>query len=776
MKISQRLSIGAAVVIVLFVAGWLLRNAIVRQVSNPILAEYDVELIDISLDALATSTASISYLKLVHARGTTIEIEDLTLPINTADSTIRTYSARRVSIETTTPDDEAPLELALLIKQFLSLPEQLAGNAINIAELEIAPYPGISDLKWAVSETEQHLSWALGSVYFSAETIRSGDTDYEIGITLAEQAGLNETQAIGGELRQNEQGILIVGHTKFGLPYLQKMGGMAGILPDAVDLKSGTGELTFEVNVPFDVAQLPAVVATVTPSSPWRVGYTDESGDSTDVLISGGSPIGIRSGLSGTEWSVQRTDMALLVTNEEWRNVPLSTTNLSCQSGPVCSLQADVVWLDAITPAGSAEKIEVSSALGVTFANNGWQLSSDAIDVGVESLSLGTDVSMTSLFYFENVRAGEIDSIVSASGGVFTPTIQLQTDAQVVTVPGMKGKISMQNAKVTFDLVTINLLRNGSVGGQHDLDGGEGDIALEGIELSFDDAPLSARVASEEERFDISSGTAALDLRANWVSAASGFLIEGQSGIQANALAGFYTDTAFVGAATNIELNYDATALTVEPTSISVELLDMGVAIENISADIEVDIIASSVDVDNLQMSAFNGVISAAPFSFSTASEVNNVILTAREIELAELLSIKEFAAVNVTGTITAVLPVAITDDGITIDAGKLDGEEPGGIIRYLGGSNLDDGEMSGLGLATAALSNFEYDSLTADVNYNRAGDLNLQMQIKGRNPELDNGRPVVLNLGVENNIPQMLKSLQAARAVEEILEKRLAD
>jgi hypothetical protein len=48
-------------------------------------------------------------------------------------------------------------------------------------------------------------------------------------------------------------------------------------------------------------------------------------------------------------------------------------------------------------------------------------------------------------------------------------------------------------------------------------------------------------------------------------------------------------------------------------------------------------------------------------------------------------------------------------------------------------------------------------------------------MQLTGRNPDMEGNRPIVLNLGVENNIPQMLKSLQAARAVEEILERRLA-
>jgi hypothetical protein len=72
-------------------------------------------------------------------------------------------------------------------------------------------------------------------------------------------------------------------------------------------------------------------------------------------------------------------------------------------------------------------------------------------------------------------------------------------------------------------------------------------------------------------------------------------------------------------------------------------------------------------------------------------------------------------------------------------------------------------------------LSNFEYETLTSEVDYTRDGDLNLQMHLTGRNPDLEDDRPVVLNLGVENNIPQMLRSLQAARAVEEILERRLA-
>jgi hypothetical protein len=60
-------------------------------------------------------------------------------------------------------------------------------------------------------------------------------------------------------------------------------------------------------------------------------------------------------------------------------------------------------------------------------------------------------------------------------------------------------------------------------------------------------------------------------------------------------------------------------------------------------------------------------------------------------------------------------------------------------------------------------------------MNLSQEGDLTLKLRLTGRNPDLEEKRPVVLNVEVENNIPQMLRSLRAARAVEDVLEKRLA-
>ena len=117
---------------------------------------------------------------------------------------------------------------------------------------------------------------------------------------------------------------------------------------------------------------------------------------------------------------------------------------------------------------------------------------------------------------------------------------------------------------------------------------------------------------------------------------------------------------------------------------------------------------------------------------------------------------------------------MTIKGDVITIEGGTLSGVPPGGVIRYLPDTPPDEEDVSSVAIVRRALSNFEYETLTSDVDYSEGGDLKLQLRLTGRNPDMDEGRPIVLNLGVENNVPKMLRSLRAARAVEEILEQRL--
>ncbi len=173
-------------------------------------------------------------------------------------------------------------------------------------------------------------------------------------------------------------------------------------------------------------------------------------------------------------------------------------------------------------------------------------------------------------------------------------------------------------------------------------------------------------------------------------------------------------------------------------------------------------------------MTAFGGNVSADPFSFYTAAASNTLTLRAESMELDQLFSLQEFESIKVSGSVAAVMPLTIEDGTVTIVGGTLIGVPPGGVIRYRPGGKPADSKDPSIDFVTRTLSNYEYTSLVSDVNISKEGDLNLKLRLEGRNPDMDEKRPVVLNLGVENNIPQMLRSLQAARAVEDILAKRL--
>jgi hypothetical protein len=125
MKTTKYLAIAVGCVAVLLALGWFLRNTIIQRISNPMLEQYDVTVTDVSLDALATSDASIGYLEFEHANGTVIAIDNLTLPIGTSLNGFKTYSAEKVSIDLPANEDTEPPDLASILKQLLALPSQL---------------------------------------------------------------------------------------------------------------------------------------------------------------------------------------------------------------------------------------------------------------------------------------------------------------------------------------------------------------------------------------------------------------------------------------------------------------------------------------------------------------------------------------------------------------------------------------------------------------------------------------------------------------------------
>ena len=144
-------------------------------------------------------------------------------------------------------------------------------------------------------------------------------------------------------------------------------------------------------------------------------------------------------------------------------------------------------------------------------------------------------------------------------------------------------------------------------------------------------------------------------------------------------------------------------------------------------------------------------------------------------IELGEVLALAEYSAVAGSGTVNGEFPFAWGDGSLTMTNGTLVGIDPGGVIRYQPetGSGEGTGNES-LDLVTQALSNYHYETLEAGASYAPDGELLLNMRIEGFNPDLYDGQRVNLNLNLSDNIPSLLRSLQAGRRVADLVAKKV--
>jgi len=809
--------LAASIVVVLAVAVWFLRDNLIQRISNPLLREYGFTVTYVSLDALATHDASISYLELLHDNGTTIAIRDLNLPIGRSGNRAKIYRAKKVSVVTPAATSGKPMELAQRIDQLLLLPDTLGNNEVLVDEFSLAPYPTFGNLHWVLRKGEQKLKATVASIAMSAAIKKTDASNYTVVFSLPNDLIPAQEHSLTGNLQQGEQGIALNGSASLDLPTWEAIAKLSRIVPGKVDFQSGTSDLLFAVSIPRDAAQSPTVSADLVPSSPLQLTYSSSPDDVTSIVVETGSPVTVTATFPEITWSLQQAQSSLLVTYGEWQRIPLIVSTLACRHEPACSMKTRVSMTNAKFPVGKVSRFELASAIDVLFSDDGvyvnaksgatlnitewstternvgrvdaqlaspaqldlveagWRFAAESLDAKIEAMSVADDVTIAMPLFLENVLVSEIDAIFAAKSGVYAPSSQATWNEQNIGLPGVKGTASVQGSDVAVDLKTVGLHRNGTIQARHNLDNGAGRLRVIDASVSLGAQKLSKRISPWPSDRDLIAGTVAIDVDAAWTEKKSILQFDVETSAVITDLAGFYTDTAFTGLSTRLKAGYgSATGFSAEQSAVTVGLVDIGLPIENIRADYMLDLNALGVEVENLRMTAFDGAISADPFSFYTEAASNTLTLRAESIELNELFSLQEFESIKVSGSVAAIMPVTIEDGAVTIVGGTLIGVPPGGVIRYRPGGEPADSQDPSIDFVTRTLSNYEYTSLVSDVDLSKEGNLNLKLRLEGRNPDMEEKRPVVLNLGVEDNVPQLLRSLQAARTIEDILEKRL--
>ncbi|MEH6354536.1 MAG: YdbH domain-containing protein [Marinobacter sp.] len=185
---------------------------------------------------------------------------------------------------------------------------------------------------------------------------------------------------------------------------------------------------------------------------------------------------------------------------------------------------------------------------------------------------------------------------------------------------------------------------------------------------------------------------------------------------------------------------------------------------------------AGQLTLSQANAGALGGQLSIAAGRWDFASVPVTVPLELDSLNLAQLLRVYPAEGLAGTGMLSGTIPLLVDPaTGVRVKRGRVGALEPGGQLqlsaerlRALGQKNET------MDLVSKALENFRYSALSSDIDYDENGTLMLGLHLQGNSPEVGDGRAVVLNINLEENIPALLTSLQLSGRVTDAVAERV--
>ena len=183
------------------------------------------------------------------------------------------------------------------------------------------------------------------------------------------------------------------------------------------------------------------------------------------------------------------------------------------------------------------------------------------------------------------------------------------------------------------------------------------------------------------------------------------------------------------------------------------------------------------LDIPNISLHILGGQITSRDIRVEDLDRENSFILQADHLVLEKIFELHKQEGLHGTGILDGTLPMTLSSTGIEIHGGRIEARPPGGVIQFQpaeGTAQTLSQANANMNLVLQALSNFHYDILHFDVDYQKDGTLILQTRLEGKNPDFKKGVPFNFNLNIQENIPALLKSLQVTSGIEEQIERMI--
>ncbi|NTW52616.1 MAG: hypothetical protein HGB22_08515 [Chlorobiaceae bacterium] len=180
----------------------------------------------------------------------------------------------------------------------------------------------------------------------------------------------------------------------------------------------------------------------------------------------------------------------------------------------------------------------------------------------------------------------------------------------------------------------------------------------------------------------------------------------------------------------------------------------------------------SIISLSGFSAGLLTGSLAIEHADYDLKSKHAETVLILNAIPLQKLLDLQGTEKIHATGNIQGRMPVVLHGESIQIADGGMNAETSGQIIYF---STPEERAAANPGMRTTyeALGNFFYSELISTIAMSPDGKSHIVVQLRGRNPDFQNGRSINLNLDIEQNLRDLMRSLSISSGIEQaILEK----
>lgn len=251
------------------------------------------------------------------------------------------------------------------------------------------------------------------------------------------------------------------------------------------------------------------------------------------------------------------------------------------------------------------------------------------------------------------------------------------------------------------------------------------------------------------------------------------------SQVELSQLTGAVPSALINQAAASLAMQANAQGLQLQIKQATIAQLDAGTPLQNIALTAQLDWPSAQpkpqVELHSLGADWLSGHISAPATQLDFNQPIQTLTLNLTEIDLGQLLALEQQAQLSASGSLSGQLPLYLSEQGVQVDAGQIQGHTDGGHIALQPLLTPEHPAYHTLAPALNALENFTYHQLDSQVTYSNNGDLTLALFIAGANPDFKQGHPVEFNINLTENIPALLESLRIVNGINDQIEKMLS-